>query len=885
VVLGFLSQVARAAPMCGGAGSTTNAYWTGSNGGSGPYPPSNDTSFTCGTGCNPAFANSSGHTFTTSGTNLYAFENDTGNLLWGPVTPSGNTIQNFVIPVVLNDGVSEVIFLANQDGNLYKYNAVNGNQLWAASIVGGGDQLMATPTVWLYQFGSTTMKDCVSNRSPAFRCKGSGALRTQCGTTHTATLPGQNPNCYCGASGNDDLVFVITYKASTSDNEVLALCAKDHAFFWQFHPGPLGTNEAAAGMNEATDGAYINYTRDELYFGTLSTGATQSSLWELDAVTGQLKQQRYFGSIKTRPEFKVTDVTNNASCGSTCPLIYFGTDTGMLEAVRADTFGMAGTWGTYDSPWVWRLAVSSAHPYKRSVWAEFRSGSSGSYIVNSIDDADINDGNIVKGFMKVVVDHSTTHLACGTGGCPASPCSGGCTVPGSIIWSDRMSLGGVSGMAAVNNSLGQAFVGTADGKIREFELSTDTIDATATVSEGAVTISDVALDVSSPAASSINRLAVNVGGHLKEYCSPWQSPDATTSSAPLGPEPHICTPPLCPPCQTNADCQGSGNACSTTCSCPGATGGGSCLITETQSPCQCPGQPTTCRCGAGSTQCTCQPPTGAPPGTTWLPSSCTCSVAGGSCNCPPPTCTTCPTQGKAAGQDPLGNEICTAHGQCLLPWAAGDCKAAVCGPDHECYSTFRAGASKCTYADTTRCAYQYVTSGRCQCPTGADGKPQCGLCESGSMNCNVPFSQSCSNIGDTCPSTDQICCGGGKCLTDSQLQTDPNNCGGCGIVCPPGVTGGGVCQSGSCVCTPGETYCPADESRTFNANTFQCDTNTTAQCVDTSANGGPFGNFGRSCNCGGCGFECDSCCVTTPTGFTFCCPRGTADCMGQGSCS
>jgi hypothetical protein len=75
--------------------------------------------------------------------------------------------------------------------------------------------------------------------------------------------------------------------------------------------------------------------------------------------------------------------------------------------------------------------------------------------------------------------------------------------------------------------------------------------------------------------------------------------------------------------------------------------------------------------------------------------------------------------------------------------------------------------------------------------------------------------------------------------TCADLQTDPDNCGACGVEC-----GDGVCQGGICVCPPGTTDCGNDG------------------CVDTQTDAD---------NCGACGNGCD--------GATETCEAGTCGCL------
>jgi hypothetical protein len=733
VVLGSLVTAwvghARAQGTCPSSPSSTDALWTVPTGAAGVFPPSSDTPFSP--------LGSTGRTFTAAGTNLYAVDDATGLLYSGwsvnPLT-FAQTIQNFVIPVVLkgNTAADEVIFLANTDGRLYKVSAMTGVVLDAPRLTRDtclSDQLMATPAVWLYNdSSSSTLRECTGNTSSAFHCRGIGAspARSKC----TSTRPGQNPNCYCQAGG-DDLVFVITRHmcSDTADNEVFALCASDLTYFWEYQPNAIGDG----GMDFASDGAFIDYDADAIYYGTHGSG-TQKTLWSVDMATGMLKQGRNVGSITTRPHFKLTDAGTHLSCGSSCPFLYVGTDTGTLRVYDATSFGTGAAF--------WTLPLATSQPFRRSVWAEFRGGGYGSMILSSVNDPDALDGNLVKGFMKVVVDHSNL---------PGTP-------GGTLAWSDRMSIGGVSGQAAVSPALGKGYVGTIDGLLHQFELSTDSIDATAHVSGGG-TVGDVTLDLSTSSSTVADRLMVNAGGNLKAYCTPWVNGNVTTSvTSPPGPEAAIVNA-----CAADADCQGTGDPCSNVCQC---SNGGTCLTTETQPFCTCP------------------------------------SPAG-----PPETCYSCP---PTPNQNP---QYCDGHGLCRTPWEGG-CKKAACDSGN-CHAVAN-GAVACTNGNPLDCdpAYVLPATARCTeapCPVAPDGTPLCDRCYEGSLTCEGLHSDdACRLTGgpgcDAVPGT--ACCGPGRgedsgfgeCQATStpactDIEKDRCNCGGCGHSCLPGE----VCTDGVCV--------------------------------------------------------------------------------------
>src|SRR5262245_17217967 len=172
---------AHAQMTCPSSPSSTDSLWTVNTGGTGIFPPTSDTPFSA--------LSSTGLTFTAAGTNLYAVDNATGLLYsgWSPNPRTfAQTIQNFVIPVVLKGGAAtdEVIFLANTDGRLYKMSAMTGAVLGSVNLQRDScacgtpcsvDQLMATPAVWLYNYSaSSALRECTGNASGGFHCRGIG---------------------------------------------------------------------------------------------------------------------------------------------------------------------------------------------------------------------------------------------------------------------------------------------------------------------------------------------------------------------------------------------------------------------------------------------------------------------------------------------------------------------------------------------------------------------------------------------------------------------------------------------------------------------------------------------------------------------------------------
>src|SRR5258708_37195888 len=77
------------------------------------------------------------------------------------------------------------------------------------------------------------------------------------------------------------------------------------------------------------------------------------------------------------------------------------------------------------------------------------------------------------------------------------------------------------------------------------------------------------------------------------------------------------------------------------------------------------------------------------------------------------------------------------------------------------------------------------------CPPGSN------LCMGGACCTLTPMGEVCSAM--VCPGNEKNC--GGVCVDET---SDPNNCGGCGIVCPPG----SACVNSMCTPTRGRGPSP-----------------------------------------------------------------------------
>jgi hypothetical protein len=205
-----------------------------------------------------------------------------------------------------------------------------------------------------------------------------------------------------------------------------------------------------------------------------------------------------------------------------------------------------------------------------------------------------------------------------------------------------------------------------------------------------------------------------------------------------------------------------------------------------------------------------------------------------------------------------GGPHCTPHcGKCMsdssVPTGCSrDCLDSTCNPYSDPCTGCAGACSGCAH-----------NQGCCKgvCTNLSSDSQNCGSC---GLRC--PSGQVCSNGGccPVCPAG-QSCCNG----TCVDLNNNSNNCGFCGNVC----TGGMTCQGGTCACPAGR---PTDCGGT---------------CVNLGDSSSNCGSCGRACPSGWTcqGGQCvtfqDLGCSTTSdpnTGRTLktCCTKMTGECTG-----
>jgi hypothetical protein len=204
-------------------------------------------------------------------------------------------------------------------------------------------------------------------------------------------------------------------------------------------------------------------------------------------------------------------------------------------------------------------------------------------------------------------------------------------------------------------------------------------------------------------------------------------------------------------------------------------------------------------------------------------------------------------------------------------------------------------------------AEQICKNGKCtvrtvQKHTCAAGLTLCNLLTC--INTNTD-SKNCGSCGHSCPVT-QVCTNGkcsvpvkalvtqdpctyqgktncgGTCIDTA--GSDNNNCGGCGWVCPYGLT----CDHGECV-----TNCPAGQAdcRMGECDDLQTDPNNCGDCGimcsqgQKCCNGGCSDTLSDAYNCGSCGYQCSIAGNEICRNGLCACPAGTLICNPATGCT
>jgi hypothetical protein len=358
-------------------------------------------------------------------------------------------------------------------------------------------------------------------------------------------------------------------------------------------------------------------------------------------------------------------------------------------------------------------------------------------------------------------------------------------------------------------------------------------------------------------------------------------------------------------------------ACATSCSLPNTgqsiCASGACIVQSCAAPYQ------DCN-GLGSDGCESD-----------LASADNCGSCGRKCVLPNALETRCALNGDTAGCQ-IARSCAIESGTCAPSSAAEGCKRgfADCDgkPENGCETPLGRGADcaackdSCALANTLRSCQ----NGACQ---GSACAPGFGKCDGTTCQSLASDPLHCGSCSNACPASAPQCSGGvctaqtcaagtadcdGSSSNACEINVnDVQHCGGCGIVCGILPHASVACSSGSCAiakCDAGYSDCNGDPSDgcevdlhtltdcgackspcNFGAEQGNC---SDGQCHVTNCDAGRAdcnGDASDGCetdvtlpgNCGACGRSCQnlqfaSASSCTPTGCTFVCQPGHADC-------
>jgi outer membrane protein assembly factor BamB len=461
--------------------------------------------------------------FLVPGGQLYAFNADTGAFFWNATGSNcncgggvvaqccqafgGGLVDHVPAAVTLSDNSGTFLFVANEDGNLYKVNATNGQIAGTANLKRPGcatDHLKAAPTIQLAQFSSANF-----NR----------------------------------IYGGHDIVFVPTAYdsggacATTTNNRIFAIDANTMGIAWNTGAASLASfnNPYLQALDEADEGCELDDQNDIIYCAFRQPGGSQKSLVALRTHNAGGATENKYGIVWSAPY--TTGV--NAGDIQVRPFLRGG------KIYIANNLANLAAYNAASGAQIWSVNLNCATcNIQNNTWLEFRNGYTSTALTLTAD-----------GRLHSVTDETCAGLPCGV----ESWCRG------------CFDTGGFNTEPAVDPFLSKIYIGKDDGRLHQLNLTTGSEDGYIGVDSGTtgVAMGDPSLDSSTGA--SIDRLTIgSVSGTVARICPPFPVGTMTATPPPPAPPPPTppptdnglqTLPPLLPVCNNSINNCGCDQDC------------------------------------------------------------------------------------------------------------------------------------------------------------------------------------------------------------------------------------------------------------------------------------------------------------------------------------
>ena len=737
-----------------------------------------------------------------------------------------SVVNHVTSPVTLSDGSGTFIFVANENGKLYKVNANNGQLAGSVNLhrtVTGpllctNDKLKSTPLVQLAQFSSQNFKNVYCNVDP-----GGG-------------------NC-SPATNLRDIVYVATSYDSTSANackttsanEIIAIDATSMTIRWRFG-GPATTS-----FGEFLEGCDIDYNTDIIYCAARQpAGGIQMTLVALQTYDPSQPNQ-------LARRVAVQKWAKNAGDLQTRPFLHAG----KVFVATGSTVGMsaAGTIKAYDaalgtSKWSTPTnCTTTLDPNGCNIvhnfWVEDRVGYAGTILATTVDGR-------VHGLLDTV--------------CTGTPC-------GSESWMQAVNA---KTQIVTDPGLNKIYVGcdtssaTASCAIKQFNMLTGDIDGTLTLAGTSNLVGDPSLDAVS-GGIGIDRISLGAGSSsaavaatFKRYCIPMAPGTNAAEPDPAGGSQNGSRQRP-PPEVVGSNCDPTNP---TSCSGYDVSTQNNIIANPTCIVRTCDPQLRICYFKRINGGASCDD--GQNASTT---SQCIDGICFGPANNTGAGLTKCSVE--AFGEDCISPQ--GVKGQCCGAGAAPNCFATGSDVAH-CGGCFTACSGENNACINGICCHTCTALPVNGCPAGQDPTTCCADLSSDENNCGA--------CGTRCTATSPVCCNRG-CVN---LTSDSNNCGVCGNACRFPTGAPEPCCNSTCTdttidknncgtcghqCTGVTPGCCASTCFDFSNNNSHCgNCNTVCNPPQTTCQSGQC-----KCSCGSCGpgLQCvGGTCIGCPTGGCAC---------------